>query len=59
MEDFMDSTFKKDMVVLEVSRKIARIYNNTLNMPDLEMVINEEENGCRFEDKRKENWIHM
>ena len=49
MEDFMDK-FKKDMVILEISRKRACISR----MYDSEMVVNEEENGCRFDVRGKE-----
>ena len=39
---------KKDIVILEIARKLA------MDTLDSEMVVNEEENHCRFE---KENWI--
>ena len=38
---------------MEISRKIA------MDMLDSEMVINDEEDGWRFEDQRKETWLQI
>ena len=62
--------FKK--IVLDISRKLTHQQIKILAPPDLEMVLKEEENCCRFEDQgrkgnrmhrfedqgRKGNWMH-
>ena len=39
-EYFMDSTYKKEIVVLEISRKLVHITKTTMDMPDSEMIVN-------------------
>ena len=37
----------------------AHQQNKIMDMPDSEMVVNEEENDCRFEDRGGKNWMQM
>ena len=49
LEYTKDFTAKQEIVILDISRKLAK---------DSEIVINDEENGCSFKPERKKTRIH-
>ena len=54
MQDFADS-IQKDFVVGGFKKTRAHQQNKTMDMPDLKMVVSEEESSFRFKDRGKKN----